>query len=92
MQADPGLLPRGALQEVNVEGTSSRYFTLTFTHPVNRTGLTYEVQFSTNLREWTGGAVMVNSTENSDGTVTETWRSPEPVTAQTEVYARLRIF
>ena len=49
---------------------------VTFRRPAGASDLKYELEFSSDLLDWTGGAVLSSATTNPDRTVTETWRSP----------------
>jgi hypothetical protein len=67
------------------------YATLTFTRRSDVQDLTFSVQFSTELMTWTLPAVMVSSTDNGDGTLTQTWRSTSPVSTARRLYGRVQV-
>ncbi len=71
--------------------TAGTYLTATFTHPTVRDDLTYTPEFSTNLDTWIGGAVLVSSTNNNDGTITEIWRSPTTVDTMQRWFIRVKV-
>lgn len=73
-----GTLPEGSLL-TNPAGAAGTYLGITFTRPGWITGVTYSVEVSTELVTWTGGCVLVSSTPNADGTVTEARRSPTSI-------------
>lgn len=83
-------LPTGSLAPFTVGGTTAQYLTLTLRRPSDRAGVTYEVEFSGDLRAWSGGAVLV-STETSGGVTTEVWRSSTPVTGSAPRFGRVRV-
>ena len=54
-------------------------------------GKWYQPQFSTDLTSWSASGVLVTSTPNADGTVTETWRAPTPMSDGITQFVRLRV-
>ncbi len=87
------ILPSGVFQNLTVSGTPADYITLSVTRPVNAAGLTYIPEFSPDLTapSWVGGAVLVSSTTNGDGTVTEVWRSSFSVSDKERWFGHVRV-
>lgn len=85
-------LPAGGFAPFTIGAAPpATYLTASFTRPANRDDLTYTPEFSTNLSVWTGGAVLVSSTPNVDGSTTEVWRSPNPVDAIDRAYVHVLV-
>ena len=87
---DPDGFPARALAPFTVLGVPGDYLTLTFRRVLGAEDLTYTTQWSTDLGGWSTGGVLVSSTDHLDGTVTEVWRSPFPMTAA-KTFGRLEI-
>ena len=83
--------PSGEIRTLTVGSTPAPYLTLSFTRLAAVGDATAVPEFSTNLTSWTGGAVLVSSTPSPDGTVTDMWRSPNPVTNQPRLFGRVRV-
>jgi hypothetical protein len=66
------------------------FLTLAFRRQPGGADLSYAVEFSFDLIDWSGGAVLVSSTANPEGTVTETWRSPVALVGKHQ-FVRLRV-
>lgn len=67
------------------------YFVFTCTHSGESGDVTYYVEFSTDLQSWQQNGVLVGSVTNADGTITERWRSAQPVDGTVPaLYARQR--
>ena len=67
------------------------YLVLAITRSTEPGDLTLVPEFSSDMQTWTPGGVLVESTPNPDGTVTERWRSDAPLASQARTFARLRI-
>lgn len=81
---DPSILPTIA--------TNNNILTLTFDRPTGISGLTYLVEFSTDLVNWSDDqASLVSSTGSPEGPLTDTWRFLPSVQDNTRVFARLRV-
>ncbi|MGI8604245.1 MAG: lamin tail domain-containing protein [Verrucomicrobiales bacterium] len=91
LQSSAVILPIGNLATLSVGGTPGQYLTVTLRRPSSITDLTYTVEFSTDLANWSGGAVLVSSTNNGDGSVTDVYRSPTPVSAQGRWFVHVRV-
>jgi hypothetical protein len=89
----PERLPHGSIQTINVGGVNRDYLTLTFQRQIAADGTSHEVEFSTDLVNWTSDGVLVNQavSGNDDGFVTETWRAPLSTSADARLFARLRV-
>jgi hypothetical protein len=72
----------------NIQGG---YLTITFPRRTDVSDLTYTPQFSTDLTSWAPATVLVSSTPNADGTVTETWRAASPLSNAPRLFARVRV-
>ena len=88
LQPSAGILPTGGIQSLG--GPPANYLVVTFTRRVGITDLTFIVEFSTDLAVWTGGAVLVDSITNPDGSITDRYRSPTPVTSNGRWFAHVR--
>ncbi len=86
-------LPIGSFTTLTtpVVPTAGTYLTATFTRPIVRDDLTYTPEFSTDLSAWTGGAVLVSSTNNNDGTTTEIWRSATTVDTMQRWFIHVKV-
>ena len=72
-------------------GDGSRYLLFTCTRSGESGDVNYYVEFSTDLMGWSVNGALVSSTTNPDGSVTEQWRSGQPITAGApQMYARIR--
>lgn len=86
-----GSRPQVAGTVGTVSGASGTYWLFTFTRSSESGDVDYFVDFSTDLTTWTQDGVLVSSTPNAGGTVTEQWRSNQPVTGATpRNFARAR--
>lgn len=81
----------GSPEILPAPGQAEGYATLTFNRPASLSGIVHEVQFSTDLTNWTIGAVLVSETPNDDGTLRQTWRSEVPLSGGGRLYGRLRV-
>ncbi len=91
LQPGVAALPQAGVEMLNTGNGSDTYLTISFTRPSDRPDVTYTVELSEIFDAWTTDAVSVSSTPNGDGTVTETWRSPAPVSAHQQWFIRLRV-
>ena len=67
------------------------YFVFTCTHSGESGDVNYYVEFSTDLHSWQQNGVLVGSVTNANGTITERWRSVQPVDGSVpRLYARQR--
>ncbi len=87
---DTSILPVRALQPFTVLGVPGNYLTLSFRRVLGAEDLTYTTQWTTDLASWSTAGVLVSSTDHLDGTVTELWRSPFPMTGA-KTFGRLEI-
>ncbi len=90
-QPGTGILPAIARQTISVSGALAEYLTISFTKRTDVGDLLYQPQYSTDLANWFANCVLVNSVVNGDGTVTETWRAPTPVSGGIKQFVRLRV-
>ena len=85
-------LPQASQQFLSVAGSSDYYLTFSFRRQVGASDLIYSVELSTDLSSWqSGGAVLVSSSGNGDGTVTQTWRATLPMRELPEQFIRLSV-
>ncbi|CAN5395771.1 lamin tail domain-containing protein [soil metagenome] len=75
---DPGLLPAASLQPHAVGGIPGEFLTFAFRRNLAADDIVYTVETSADLLSWLPNGVFVSSTNNGDGTTTETYRSPNP--------------
>ncbi|MEO8350861.1 MAG: lamin tail domain-containing protein [Chthoniobacteraceae bacterium] len=83
-------LPTAGVQTVIVDDTPGKYFTLTFRAFTAAEDVTHAVEFSTDLAAWTLPGVLISSVDQGDGTVIETWRSPNPING-TALFGHVRV-
>ncbi|MGI9240486.1 MAG: chitobiase/beta-hexosaminidase C-terminal domain-containing protein [Verrucomicrobiales bacterium] len=83
--SSPGLVPEASV----VDG----HLSLTFQMSLSAGGVVAEVETSSDLITWTGGASaeLVTSTNNGDGTASLTYRSVAPIDGAEEMFIRLRV-
>lgn len=86
----PAALPQAARQDLEVQGTTEPYLTITFTRRPVLPGYAVRPQFSGNLQSWSDAAVLVNTVANGDGTETVTYRDLLPAT-DTQRFARIQV-
>jgi hypothetical protein len=69
------------------------FIALGFRRRVGAGDLTYLIESSTNLIDWASaaGVVLMESVDNGDGSVTETYRLPSALNTVGEVFLRLRV-
>ena len=92
LAADPAPPQQAGLEAIVVGGAPAEsYFVFTCTRTAESGDLVFTPEFSTDLQTWTPGGVLLGSTPNGDGTVTERWRSDQPAGAQVRLFARLRV-
>ncbi len=68
--------------------------TISFTHPLDRDDVRYIVQTSPDLSTWTADAVLLSEVHNTADvtvTVTVTYRTAQPITAEQRRSVRLKI-
>lgn len=86
-----GSTPTTAAAVGSVSGLSGSYWLFTYTRSSESGDVNYFVDFSTDLSTWTQNGVLVKSTQTSGSTVTEQWRSAQPVgTTNPRNFARVR--
>lgn len=89
--AGTGILPTASMQALSVNGTTGNYLTLTFKRWSDTDDLAYHVESSSNLVTWTENGVLVSSTADGTGMVTQVWRSATPATSGTAAFMRVRV-
>lgn len=70
-------------------GSSGTDWTYTYTRPAERPDLTYEVEMSTDLTNWT--TVGVTHTMIADHGVTQVWQASVPIAFYAHVFYRLKV-
>jgi hypothetical protein len=73
---------------------AGNYLQLTFTKNPAADDITYHVEYTTDLSNWSQASTectRVSSTPNVDGTVTEVWRSTQPVPNVQRAFMQLRV-
>jgi hypothetical protein len=76
----PASRPQVELEDVNVQGQTDTYLTITFKRVPLLPGYLIRPQFSGNLQSWSNASVLVGSVTNGDGTQTVTYRDLLPAT------------
>ncbi len=84
------LLPPAVVRTLEVDAVGNDYLTITFTHDPDLQ-VEYEVLASENLVDWEAAAIAHSFENNGDGTVTRTYRSPDPIRADTAAFLRLEV-
>jgi hypothetical protein len=81
------------LRVVRVIDAGQEFIALGFRRRVGASDLTYLIESSTNLIDWApaAGVVLMESVDNGDGSVTETYRLPSALNTVGEVFLRLRV-
>lgn len=80
-----------AISTLDVGGQTGDYLTITFDRLVNAQDIAYHVETSSTLSGWQATPVRVEAVNNGDGSITETWRTPQPVNANHRGFLRARI-
>jgi hypothetical protein len=84
-------LPVRNIQSYTVNNVADNYLTLTFTRRTDASDLQFNAEFALSLSgAWSPGILMQSSSAGSDS-VTETWRSPQSISAQPRQFGRLRV-
>ena len=83
------ILPDGGIQSINVGGNLDDYFVVVVSRRAGTSDLEFIVEFSTDLASWSGGAVLVSSTPNPDGSIADVYRSPAPISTQESWFAHV---
>lgn len=86
----PGSLPQIAIEDIEVQGQTDPYLTITFTRVPSLPGYIVRPQFSGNLQSWSNSAVLLSSVMNGDGTETVSYRDLLPATS-TRRFARVEM-
>lgn len=89
--SEAGVLPATSVQSLDVNGVTSDYLTITFHRRAGVEDVACHVEFSSDLTTWSESGVLVNSSPNSDGSVSETWRAASPVSAGAKLFGRVRV-
>lgn len=85
-----GLNPRAAATTgLPVTSATSTHWTYTFTRPVERSDVTYTVQASINLTDWSTITVTPTKISTTDGV--ETWRAEYPIANAAQLFFRLKV-
>ena len=79
------------ISQITVGGVPAKYLTLTFKRQIGAEDIGYHVEASANFASWMEVAVLAASIFNGDGTVTETWRAPQPAAVDPKSFLRLRV-
>lgn len=76
--ASPGLRPSAQLEEIEVDGDSNVYLTITFRRDPSVPGYTATPQFGSSLDVWPDEGVLIATVSHPDGTETVTYRDSTP--------------
>lgn len=74
--------PAGVIQNMEVNGVPGNYLTTSFTTLPEATDILYQVEHSANLSGWDQTPVLIGEVNHPDGSVTQTWRTAQPVGAR----------
>lgn len=89
--SNTNLLPTASTAAISVNSVVGNYLTLTFTRPIGRDDISYNVEGNTLLTgTWSAAVQVGNPVFNGNGTETVTYRYPSPITS-TPQYLRLRM-
>ena len=84
--------PRGAEEQLSINGTSGAYSTLSFLRQRAAEDISYGVEFSSDLMTWDVPAVLLRSFPAGGGLMWETWRTRSALDASSgKMFGRLRI-
>ncbi len=86
-QAASNSLPTAQFADVS----GQTYATLTFTRRLDAADTTFGVQFGRDLVVWNIPGVLLNSVNNGNGTLTQVWRSANPVSVEDRLYGRVLV-
>ena len=80
----------GALGSFSISGQTNAYFVFTCTRSSESGDVDYFVEFSPDLLGWSVTGVYLDAVDNGNGTITERWRSAQPVSSTQRQFVRLR--
>ena len=86
-------LPVAAVQQIVVNAVPASYLTLTFTTQYGAEDIVCTVEFAPDLiaGPWQQTGVLVSSTLNANGTLTQTWRAATPVSDSVKQFVRVSV-
>ncbi len=87
---DTGALPVPQVRPADGQG-GEEYLTLEFSHPAGLSEIEYEVRLSSDLADWSESAVLVETADNGDGTVTRLYRDTRPYGEPDARFLRLQV-
>jgi hypothetical protein len=73
-----------------VPGAPGEFLTITFTRRADADDLVFTPQFGTG-NSWTAATIRLAAAENSNGTITETWRADAPISGTPRLFARIKV-
>lgn len=87
------LLPVAGVEAFTVDGAEDFYLTISFPREVAADGVSYYVEFSSDLVTWITDGVLVRQEPSgrNDGIVRETWRAAQALSGGEQFFARLRV-
>ncbi|MGC3956975.1 MAG: lamin tail domain-containing protein [Verrucomicrobiota bacterium] len=80
----------GKLEWLQVNAQTNAYFVFTATHSAECGDVNFLAEFSSDLVSWSASGVLRSSTTNGNGTMTQYWRSAQPVDNSSKLFCRLR--
>ncbi|MFO1475344.1 MAG: lamin tail domain-containing protein [Verrucomicrobiota bacterium] len=80
----------GTLESLSVASQTNLYLVFTCTRSSEAGDVDYFVEFSQDLAAWAPTGVLLDTTNNGNGTLTQRWRSAQPVAPAGLLFARLR--
>ncbi len=83
--------PTPVVARLSVGGVDDDYLTLIVRRMDLPSDIGATVEFSTDLVNWSLPGVLISTSANADGTVTETWRAPQPQSGSVQLFGRLKM-
>ncbi|MBL9170256.1 MAG: lamin tail domain-containing protein [Verrucomicrobiales bacterium] len=83
--------PKAQVQELEVDGQKSLYFTLSFRGRTDASDLGYHVQESADLSQWKEDGSWVSRQPVGDGTARYLWRASKPLSVARRVFVRVHV-
>jgi hypothetical protein len=83
--------PKAEVQELEVDGQKSLYFTLSFRGRTDASDLGYHIQQSSDLAQWKEDGSWVSRQPVGDGTARYLWRASKPLSIAPRVFVRVHV-
>jgi len=85
------VLPDGVVEPFEVSTATDDYLSIKFRRRVDTAGMTYLVRCSNDLEGWGDAAVLHSTAIHGDGSLTEVWRSAQPVSMNDQYFINLQV-